>query len=149
MRRVLDAHTLELELARLLGEPTLLRPSLTLILLRIEGRASAAAADPDLLGSLASVAAERLRRGDTVGLVDDSTFAVLLAGATPAAAASVASHLGELLRPWLGDDVDAAETWVAHGLAVATDGIDSAGLIVAARADLQRRAGHRAELTPL
>ncbi len=153
MRRVLDAHTLELELARVLGEPAHVRPPLTLVVLRVEGRgrghADGATPGRDLLGSLASIAAERLRRGDTVGLLDDDTVAVLLAGATPAAAESVARDLEELLRPRLSGDADDPQAWMAHGLSGATDDLDCAGLILAARVDLQRRVERRTELTPL
>jgi hypothetical protein len=153
MSRVLDAQKLELELARVLAEPAHLRPALTLVLIQIEGlpggRSSAAAGERDLLGSLASAVGDRLRRVDTVGLLDDSAFAVLLVGAAPAAAKAVARELEGLLQPLLEDAADRTDACVVRGLSAATAGIDGESLIALARADLQRRAQRRSELTPL
>ena len=145
MRTVLDARALHVELSRVLGEPAHLRPSLTLVVLQLEEQGSsgpAAAGERSLLESLASVAAERLRKVDVVALLDDRTLAVLLVGASPGAAESVVAGLEELLRPLLADDA------LAHGLSGAFDGIDGVTLVAAARADLQRRAERR-ELTRL
>jgi hypothetical protein len=152
MSRVLDAQKLELELARVLAEPAHLRPALTLVLIQIEGLRggrSSAATEPDLLGSLASAVGDRLRRVDTVGLLDDTAFAVLLVGAAPAAAKAVACELEGLLQPLLEDAADRTDACVVRGLSAATAGIDGESLIALARADLQRRAQRRSELTPL
>jgi GGDEF domain-containing protein len=158
VRQVLDAVELERELTRVLGEPLHLRPALTLVLIQIAqpsaaqpsgGQTGATAPGRAVLALAASVAGERLRRSDTVGLVDDRTFAVLLTGASPAAADSVATDLEQLVQPLLDDGAAATEARaVAYGVSGATAGIASAALVAAARADLQRRSQRSTELSP-
>ena len=150
MSAVLDLQRLELELARVLEEPEHARPAMTLVVIQFREpgpQDDARGAIPDLAASLATVAGARLRRADTVAVLDERTLAALLVGASPPAAEAVAGELVRLLQPLLPSWPGASERSLAHGIAAATGATDTASLIAAARADMQRRVSGRREAT--